>query len=91
MLRLIFAELWPVIVPGALYLLWQLLRRRRARRLGEEPPRLLDGPWFWALAATILVAVACLLLLGLAAPRNEGTHYTPKSLQDGVIKPGHLD
>jgi hypothetical protein len=89
MLRVLF-ELWPVILPLLVYLLWYWRLSRRCRKDGTCPPRLREGPWKMAVLASILIAVVLLLLWGLSADERRASDYTPPHLQDGRVVPGKV-
>jgi len=81
---------WPVLLPLILYGLWQFSRRRKAHKAGEEKPRWRDGPWFWAVLATLGLAIGCLMFWGFQNEEIKGT-YIPPQLINGKIVPGHVE
>jgi len=88
MIRLL-KELWPAILPLLLYAAWMLHKRKHAVRQGEHMPRWVEGPWFWAVMASIVVAVACLLSLGASEKSIQGA-YVPPHMQNGQLVPGRI-
>lgn len=81
--------LWPAFTP--LLLLWVLhLRNGYLRRKGREPLAL-SRHRFYAWAASLLIAVVCLISAALLQPRHERAHYVPARTVDGTLVPGHFD
>jgi len=76
---------WPITLPLLLYLLWMWGKRRRARRAGMELPLWTDGPWVWAVAAALLMAIGGFLLLGLSAEPNRDAVYHPTTYKNGTL------
>lgn len=85
MLKLIITKFWPALVPLALYVLWMLLRKRKAKNANEAIPGWMDGPWLWAVVASILMVIAGFFWLGLSSENNSGTSYQPKEFKDGQL------
>lgn len=78
---------WPVLLPFLVYIFWMMRVRRHARKAGEAVPDFREGPWFWAVVATLLVALLLFLILGLSHSANQG-EYTPPHMENGHIIPG---
>lgn len=89
MLRMLMADFWPIILPLVFYLGYMFAKRRRAKRKGEEIPPFLKGHAFWVIVATMAVAIACFVALGLSSKPLEGV-YDPAHLQDGKMVPGKI-
>ena len=85
MLKLIITKFWPALIPLALYVLWMLLRKRKAKKADEDIPRWLDGPWLWAVVASILIVIAGFFWLGLSSHSDSGSSYQPKEFKDGQL------
>jgi hypothetical protein len=81
---------WPVLVPLILYWVWQVVVRRRAVKAGKTPPRFSDGPWYWAVLASLLTALGCFLLIGATIENNKG-RYVPPHMEDGKLVPGRVE
>jgi len=88
MIRLL-REIWPALLPLLLYALWMLRARAHATRRGAQVPRWVEGPWFWAVLASIIIAIVCLLSLGVAEQSVKGA-YVPTHMQDGRLVPGSI-
>jgi hypothetical protein len=89
-MRFLLLKIWPALLPVALYVLWLLLRRRKAKRAGEDLPTLLSGPWLQTLGVALLLATISLFYLGLSAEKNAGAAYTPKKFENGKLIDGEL-
>jgi Family of unknown function (DUF6111) len=50
-----------------------------------------DAPLLWLFLAGVLLIVVTLVTFGSMSGGNPGQHYTPPSLKDGRIEPGHVD
>lgn len=91
MVRIIMFRLWPAFIPLIVYVLWMLYRRRKAKRDDSIPPAFRDGPWVWAVGASLLIAMLCFISLGLSTPHNSGTSYQPTQLKDGKLIKGGFE
>ena len=89
MLRMLFVEFWPVILPSLIYILLMILRRRKAKNSGDAVPGLAEGPWFVTIAATLVIAIGCFLLIGSMRAPLDGT-YTPAHMENGVLIQGTI-
>jgi len=78
MLRLL-KEIWPAALPLLFYAGWMLHTRKRW----------VEGPWFWAVMASIAIAVTCLLLLGASEEGIKGV-YVPPHMENGRLVPGRV-
>lgn len=85
MIRLLFVRLWPVFIPLLLYVAWMIYRRRQARKLGAAIPPWTDGPWVWAVMATLLIAMTGFVLLGLIEPADRDSIYEPAHMENGTL------
>lgn len=90
MLRLLITRFWPILLPLVLYIVWMLSERRKAAKRGEELPGLADGPWIWAVAASMLMAMGAFIWLGMSSEPETGT-YIPPRLENGKVIPSHLE
>lgn len=88
-MALFLFRFWPVLIPLIVYWLWQMRARRIAKKNGAPEPRFRDGPWYWALLASLLTGVGCFLLLGLTHERNDG-RYIPPHMENGTVIPGKV-
>lgn len=91
MIRLLLVRFWPVFLPIVIYLVWLAYARRKAGKNNEPKPGIWDGPWQWAVIATLALALGAFLLLGLSNDANDGV-YVPAQMQpDGTVTPGSLE
>lgn len=89
-MSLLLFRLWPALLPLAIYWLWHLQAKRRARKEGKEIPRFRDGPLYWAIIASLATAILCFLFLGISHEKNDGI-YIPPRVENGKIIPGHVE
>lgn len=90
MIRIILIRFWPAFIPLALYVLWMVYRRYKAKRHEDPIPKWMDGPWLWSVTATALLLIGALFWWGLSSEPNAGTNYQPKQLIDGKLTPQHF-
>jgi len=83
-------ELWPVVLPVALFLCWRWLQRRRAKKHGHPLPRYTEGPWFWVWVSTLVIAIGCFILWWVESPKLEGV-YVPAHMENGVLVPSRVE
>jgi len=86
---LFILRFWPVLIPLLVYVLWMINVRSRARKAGEPLPHFRDGPWFWAVVASLCLGIAIFLFLGLSHESNKG-EYLPPHMENGKIVPGQV-
>lgn len=89
MLKILITRFWPVLLPLVLYLAWLAFARRKAGKEGTEKPGFFDGPWLWPTVATMVLAIASMLYLGLSMEAVDGT-YIPAHQVDGKVVPGRF-
>ena len=85
MLRFLITKAWPALIPLAIYVLWMALRRRKAKKQADDIPSWIDGPWAWAVGASLLLLIGGLIWVGVNAPSNKDVSYQPKTLIDGQL------
>ena len=91
MLRLLLLRFWPVFLPILLYLVWLAYARRKAAKHSTSKPGLLDGPWHWAVGASLVIGIFCFVFLGMSHQTNDGV-YVPAEMQpDGSITAPRLE
>lgn len=90
MLRFLIFRFWPVWIPLVIYLIWFEIVRRRAIKAGLPVPLFREGPWYWAVLSSLLIAVACFIALGLSNEAHKGA-YVPPHMENGTLIPGHVD
>lgn len=88
-MALFIFRFWPVFIPLFVYVLWMLLVRRKAKKAGAPLPHFREGPWFWALVASLLTAVVIFISLGLSHSSTKGEYIAPH-MEDGKIVPGRV-
>lgn len=91
MLKLLITRFWPVLVPILLYVAWLWYVRRKAAKAGETQPTFFDGPWLWAVMASLLLCIGGFIMLGLTQEGLSEGHYVPAKLVGGKIMPGHAE
>lgn len=89
MLKILFIRFWPVFLPLLLYLAWLAFARRKAGKAGAEKPGFFDGPWLVPVMATMGLAIAAMLYLGLSAEEVQGS-YIPAHQEDGRLVPAQI-
>jgi hypothetical protein len=87
---LVILRFWPVLIPLIVYWLWIRNVRRKALAAGKSAPLFREGPWYWAVLASLLTAALCFVLLGLSEKPVKGD-YVPPHLENGKIIPGHTE
>jgi hypothetical protein len=87
---LFFFRFWPVLLPLAVYAAWLFTMRRTARKNGLPGLRFRDGPWYWAVLASLVMALACFLAMGLSVRQEKGA-YVPPHMAKGELVPGHVE
>lgn len=91
MLSLLLFRFWPVLVPLIVYWLWLKHVGRKATIAGQPVLKFRDGPWYWAVLASLLTAAACFVLLGVQATAGGKGEYVPPHMQNGELVPGHVE
>lgn len=86
-MALFLLRFWPVFLPMAVYVVWMVLVRRAAKKAGAPLPHFREGPWFWALVASLGLAVCMFIFLGLSHNPNAGD-YIPPHIENGRIISG---
>lgn len=80
---------WPALIPFLLYVLWFIVVRHKAVMAGKEPPRFRDGPMYWMVIATLLVAGLCFVALGMSQSGVKGK-YIPAHMENGKLIPAQV-
>lgn len=89
-MALFLFRFWPVLIPLIVYAVWMIRVRGKARKAGEPVPQFREGPWFWAVVASLSVGIVIFFILGLSHEPAKGT-YVPPRTENGKIIPGHLE
>lgn len=90
MLRLFLFRFWPVLIPLIGYWLWWRMVGCKATIDGQPVRNFRDGPWYWAVLASLLVAVGCFALLGEEATQGTTGTYIPPHMENGTVVPGQI-
>lgn len=88
MIRFILFRFWPALLPLLIYWLWHRWAVSQAKRNNRPIPRFRDGPIYWAVLASLLIAVGCFFWLGAHLSGEKGD-YVPPHVENGVLVPGH--
>jgi len=89
MIRLILFRFWPAFLPLIIYIVWHRIAVRRARKLSQPVPHFRDGPIYWMVISSLLIAALCFAVMGFELETQKG-EYTPPTMQNGKIIPGHV-
>ena len=88
MIRIVAENIVLFLLPTIVYIAYIYLTR-------EDKPgasRILDdAPLIWLFVAGAILVVVTLATFGSVTGGKPGQVYTPPSLKDGRIEPGHLD
>jgi hypothetical protein len=92
MLRLIIFKFWPALIPAIIYLVWLLIARKKAKKLGAQVlPGIKDGPWIEAVISTIAIVIAMFFWLALSTPVEKGQYIPPKVVNGKIIDSQIID
>lgn len=80
---------WPVLVPLLVYWLWLRVVGRKAVAAGKPAPLFVEGPWYWMVISSLVIAIICFILLGSASEGEKG-QYEPPHMENGQVIPGHV-
>lgn len=90
MLKILITRFWPVLLPLVIYLAWLALARRKAGKAGEQKPGFFDGPWWLPTVASILLAIAAFIWLGLSTEPQKGEYIPSHQGANGEVIPGRI-
>jgi hypothetical protein len=90
MLRLLLFRFWPIWIPLIIYWLWWRWVGRKATIDGKSTMRFRDGPWYWAVISSLVIAVLCFVLFGETAIQGGKGNYTPPHMENGALVPGKV-
>ena len=83
-MRLVLTILLPLLLPSIVYFLYASLARNGVAALAES------APWFWLIAAGLLLAILALVLLAALGGAAPGSVYHPPREVNGHIEPGYF-
>ncbi len=89
MIKLLIYRFWPVLLPIILYLVWHELRKKKAKKQGQPPAEIHEGPWLAALLASLVIAIGCVLWFALTTESHNNVSYHPAYIEDGKIIRGY--
>ncbi len=87
---LFLLRFWPVLIPLIIYCLWYLFIGRKITIDGKPAMRFRDGPWYWAVLASLLTGVGIFVIAGFDAAPTKGT-FVPARIENGTLIPAHID
>lgn len=90
MIRVVFEVLLPLLAPFGVYFLWVWSENRKARSAGTEERDWREGPWYWLIAASIVLAGIALAVTALTRGTEPGVYHAPV-YKDGEIVPGYVE
>jgi hypothetical protein len=96
MIRVVIENILLFLLPTLAYIGWVVIARPETLDRTEggriKATRLLnDAPLVWLTAAGTLLLVVALVFFGSTSGGKPGQHYTPPSMKDGKIEPGHIE
>lgn len=91
MLKVLLTQVFPLLLPIVIYLLWLRAARRRASAAGGANPRWHDAPWTLMVASGLFVLIVGMVSLALFTGEEPGGTYVPPYVEDGVVVPGHVE
>jgi hypothetical protein len=80
---------WPALVPFLLYVIWFLVVRHKAIMEGKPEPHFKDGPLYWMIITSLLIAAVCFMLLAMVQQGNKG-EYIPPYMDNGKMMPSQI-
>lgn len=81
----------PLVLPLALYWLYVVMARRRARAAGSGDPLLWhEGPWVWFALAGVILMAASLVTLRLMTGADPSDKIEPPHVVDGKVVPSRV-
>lgn len=89
-MRLFLFRFWPVLIPLIIYWVWLKRVGRKATIEGKPVLRFRDGPWYWAVLSSLLIAVGIFVMLGSELHEGRGT-YVPAHMENGKLIPPQVN
>jgi len=88
MIRIVAENILLFLLPTIIYVAYVYMTR-------EEKPGAIraldDAPLLWLFIAGALLVLVTLITFGSMSGGKPGQIYTPPSMKDGHIEPGHID
>lgn len=88
MIRIVIENILLFLAPTLAYLLFILVTRPASRNSSAV---LDDAPLIWLFAAGATLLLVTLVFFSSTSGGKPGQAYTPPSIKDGRIAPGHID
>lgn len=85
-MALFLFRFWPVLLPLLCYIVWLRVQKGRALKAGQTPPHFRDGPLYWLVLASLLIAAACFAAMGFSLQGEKGG-YVPPHMEGGTLVP----
>lgn len=88
MIRIVIENILLFLAPTVAYLIYALVTRPEQR---SGVAVLDDAPLIWLFAAGAALLLVTLVFFSSTSGGKPGQSYTPPSIKDGRIAPGHID
>lgn len=88
MIRIVIENVLLFLMPTLAYVIYALVTRPDAR---NGAAALDDAPLIWLFAAGAVLLLVTLVFFSSTSGGKPGQSYTPPSIKDGRITPGHID
>jgi hypothetical protein len=79
-------KFWPVWIPLIVYVIWRMALVTRAKRRGEDVPPVTRGPILTTIFATLGIAIACFLWLGISEPASDDIPVPPHVVDGKIVR-----
>ena len=91
MLKLLLLRFWPALIPVALYVVWRVIRRKKADADIIEVKETNDeGKWWWiTLLSSLAIALIMLAFIAFETQPRDFGDYNPPKVVDGQVVPAH--
>ena len=89
-MKLLLTKILPLLVPIAIYVVWLIHARKKAKTLGQSKPRMREAPWLAMALTGVIILIISLIALGLFTGEKPGGIYIPPHMENGEIIPGQI-